>query len=116
MSLITSVIVSVFAIDSAKEETIIESIQAYIVGHGHLPFERIKSGFEGGGGGEKALTCDLLIGSFDCFDTWSFQDWLAGHPLLDPSREYQQIDLIVQEVDREDFAVWKVLPIEKGAQ
>lgn len=108
MSLITSVIVSVFAIDPAKEETMIESIQRYIVNHGHQPFERIE-----GGGGEKRLTCELLIGSFDCFDTWAFKDWLAGHPFFDQTSEHVQIELIVQEVDREDFAKWKVLELRK---
>ena len=114
--MVTSVIVSVFAIDPAKEVTIIEDIQAWLRDHDHAPFFRIDGGFESDSGGEKALTCDLLIGAFDWFETNKFREWLALHPSFDPTGEHTQIELIVKEVDREEFARWKILPIGKGSE
>lgn len=111
MSMVTSVIVSVFAIDRATEENIIKDIQRWIAHHGHMPFERIGSGF-GTGGGEKSLTCSLLIGSFNYFKTEKFRRMLGAYPLFDVPGQDVEIQLIVMEVDREDDVRWKILPLK----
>jgi hypothetical protein len=103
---ITSVIVSVSANDPSIEKALVKEIQKWITRErSHLPFREV-----GRGGGEKNLTCTLLIGSFNCFDTSGFEAWLADRRVY--NGEYVWIDLIVQEVDREDFARWKVVQYE----
>jgi hypothetical protein len=104
MSVVTSVIVSVHAFSPDAEETIIREIQGYVRGRGHFSFYEHEHG-----GGEKALTCTLLIGSFNFFETDDFTDFIKKAPWFDPSGEANQIEVIIKEVDREDFAKWKVI-------
>jgi len=113
MSVLTSVIVSVESSSPSTEERIVGRVQNWVASHGHVPFERVGSGF-GTGGGEKSLTCSLLIGTFNHFKTREFQEWIGRQSWFDQSGEWNQIELIVKEVDREDFSRWKILPIEGG--
>jgi hypothetical protein len=113
MSVLTSVIVSVESSSPSIEERIVGDVQSWLVDHEHTPFERVGSGF-GTGGGEKSLTCSLLIGTFSHFKTREFQEWIGRQSWFDQSGERNQVELIVKEVDREDFSKWKIFPIEGG--
>jgi hypothetical protein len=104
MSVVTSVIVSVHAFHPNTEEQIIHEIQWYLAQRGHSSFMDA-----GAGGGEKNLTCTLLVGSFNFFETDDFIDFIKKAPWFDPSGEVNQIEVIIKEVDREDFAKWKVI-------
>lgn len=110
MSVLTSVIVSIASASHSVEERIVDDVQKWLADHEHMPFERVGSGF-GTGGGEKSLTCSLLIGTFNHFETWEFHKWLGAQSWFDASSEYNQVELIVKEIDREDYAKWKILPI-----
>ena len=108
MSVLTSVIVSIESL--RDEERVVGDIYNWLADHEHMPFERVGSGF-GTGGGEKSLTCALLIGTFDHFETREFQEWIGAQSWFDGAGEYTQVELIVKEIDREDYAKWKILPI-----
>jgi hypothetical protein len=104
MSIVTSLIISVHAFHPQTEEKILRDIQWWIQQKGHSPFWDV-----GAGGGEKNLTCTLLIGSFSSFETERFCEWIKKQDWFDPSGEANQIEVMAKEVDREDFAKWKVI-------
>jgi hypothetical protein len=108
MSVLTSVIVSVESSRPSTEERIVGDIQNWLADFHHMPFERMGSGF-GTGGGEKSLTCSLLIGTFNFFETGEFSKWIARQSWFDELSECNQVELMVKEVDREDYARWKIL-------
>lgn len=108
MSVLTSLIVSVESPYPSTEEKIIGEICGWIAVEGHMPFERVGSGF-GTGGGEKSLTCSLLIGTFNHFDTRKFVKWIERQDWFDDSGQTNQVEVMVKEIDREDFARWKIL-------